>query len=218
MASLSREHHILRGMRAVKTICRKCVTCMRYHAKTETQLMGQLPAHRVNPGSPFEVTGIDFAGPITTKYAYVRRPVLQKSYACVFVCMATKAIHLEAVSELTTASFLASLTRFVDKRGRPHTIYSDNGTNFVGAERELQEAFQFMQKTSTRDAISDQCTTKGITWHFSPKRAPHFGGLWKAAVKAFKYHFRRLTKMFVLPLKRSQPSWDGVKQLSTADH
>lgn len=152
--------------------------------------MGQLPAHQVNPGSLLEVTGIDFAGPITTKYAYTRRPILQKSYACIFVCMATKAIHLEAVSDLTTAAFLASLTRFVDRQGRPHTIYLDNGGNFVGAARELREAFQFIQENPTRDATNDHCTTRGITWHFSPERAPHFGGLWEAAVKSFKHHFR----------------------------
>lgn len=67
-----------------------------------------------------------------------------KTYVALFICFSTKAIHLEAVNELSTAAFLAALRRFIGRRGRPRTIYSDNGTNFIGADRELREVYQFL--------------------------------------------------------------------------
>lgn len=204
MSTLSREFHIIGAMRVVKSVCRKCTTCKRYHAKTENQLMGQLPEHRVNTGAPFDIVGTDFAGPIQTKYVHTRKPVIIKSYICIFVCMATKAVHLEPVSDLTTDAFLACLHRFVSRRGRPTTIYSDNGSNFVGASRELNDMFQLMCEQELQSEIVNYCTSKKITWKFSPERAPHFGGLWGAAVKSMKYHLRRLTKDVRLHFKELQ--------------
>lgn len=198
MSTLGREYYLIQGMAVVKSICRNCVTCKRFHAETERQLMGQLPKCRVIPGSPFNSVGTDFAGPITTKRGYTRKPVLLKSYVCVFVCMTTKAIHLETVSDLTTASFMACLKRFVARRGKPQHIYSDNGTNFVGAFRELEEVYALMRTAKMQTAVNHYCTNDRINWHFSPARAPHFGGIWEAAVKSFKFHLRRITNKLVL--------------------
>ena len=152
--------------------------------------MGQLPAQRVTPGKPFSSVGVDFAGPVLTKYSHTRRPVIIKTYISVFVCMATKAVHLEPVSDLTAASFLACFRRFVDRRGKPLEVFSDNGGNFAGASRELQEAYALLSNIQTD--IQDHCTSLKIIWHFIPERVPHFGGLWEAAVKSMKYHLRRI--------------------------
>ena len=72
------------------------------------------------------------------------------------------------------------------------TIWSDNGTNFVGAARELKEFLTFFESQRTQNAVSDFCTAQGITWKFIPERAPHFGGLWEAAVKSMKSHFKKV--------------------------
>ncbi|CAG7831691.1 unnamed protein product, partial [Allacma fusca] len=88
---------------------------------------------------PFTNVGVDFAGPVILKLSMGRGPKTMKAYIAVFVCFCTKAVNLELVSDLTTASFLASLRRFTARRGLPKTISSDNGSNFVGAKRELQE-------------------------------------------------------------------------------
>ena len=68
-------------------------------------------------------------------------------------------------------------------------MWSDHGTNFVGTNRILKE---FLISKKTESAISDFCTTQGIGWHFIPEKAPHFGGLWEAAVKSFKIHLSRI--------------------------
>lgn len=98
--------------------------------------MGQLPMERVTPDSIFENVGV---GPLYVKYGSVRKPTVLKSYVCVFVSLSVKAVHLELVSDLTTEAFIAALRRFMARRGHPSMIWSDNGTNFRGANRELRE-------------------------------------------------------------------------------
>ena len=101
--------------------------------------MSDLPAARVSPAPPFTSVGIDFAGSLTLKKGHTRKPTYVKSYLCVFLCFATKAVHLELAADLSSEAFIAVLTRFVARRGCPNTIWTDNGSNFVGAQRELQE-------------------------------------------------------------------------------
>ncbi|XP_055543341.1 uncharacterized protein LOC129728893 [Wyeomyia smithii] len=135
--------------------------------------MGNLPESRVVPSPPFAVTGVDYAGPFWTKQGS-RRPAIVKSYVAVYVCMTTKAVHLEAVSDLSTDAFLASLRRLIARRGMIRELHSDNATNFRGANHELR-AF-----------------SREIEWHFIPPDAPEFGGLWEAAVKSCKTHLKRI--------------------------
>ena len=191
-ASLARRFHIIGGRTAIRSITRSCIICRRVAGKPRPPLLGQLPTDRLDPGHIFDRVGVDYAGPIMVKSGSVRRPTLTKSYVCVFVSFTVKAVHLEPVSDLTTAAFLAALRRFVVRRGKPCVIWSDHGTNFVGASRELRELFTFLDRPETRHSISNHCTTQNIEWHFTPEQAPHFGGLWEAAVKSFKQHFRKV--------------------------
>ncbi|XP_024884621.1 uncharacterized protein LOC112462817, partial [Temnothorax curvispinosus] len=111
---------------------------------------------------------------------------ISKAWIAVFTCFATKAVHIELVTELTTESFLAALRRFVARRGICSKIVSDNGTNFVGAARELAEVYEFLRKE--KEAIATYLARQKIEWRFIPPRSPHFGSLWEAAVKATKRH------------------------------
>ena len=147
--------------------------------------MGQLPRARLNPGDVFRDTGVDYAGPLYIKSGPIRRPIFTKCYVAVFVSLSVKAVHLEPVTELTTSAFIATLRRFVARRGLPSTIWSDNGTNFVGAANEIKRLIRDQE-------LSDHCSNRGIQWRFTPEHAPHFGGLWEAAVKSFKMHLRRV--------------------------
>ena len=99
--------------------------------------MGILPPTRTSFTRPFAATDLDFAGQYEIKNFRGRSACYTKRYVCVFVCFATKAIHLEAVSNLTTAAFLAAFNRFVSLRGCPADLYLDNETNFVGAANKL---------------------------------------------------------------------------------
>ena len=112
--------------------------------------------------------------------------------------MTVKAVHLELVSDLSAESFIACLRRFVARRGKPSSIRSDHGTNFVGANRVLKELYAFLLSKKTEEAICDFCSTQGIDWRFIPERAPHFGGLWEAAVKSFKTHLKRIVGNYKL--------------------
>ena len=186
------KYHVLGARQLARTTCRQCVICRKAAAKVENQLMGQLPASRTTPSPPFTMTGIDYAGPFMLKRGHTRKPVLVKSYIAIFVCFATKAVHIEIVSDLTTEAFLAALKRFTLRRGRPSSIHTNNGTNFVGARNDLQELYRFLSSTTAASSINSFLLTNRISWHNIPERAPHFGGLWEAAVKSAKHHLKRV--------------------------
>ncbi|XP_062711484.1 uncharacterized protein LOC134289542 [Aedes albopictus] len=170
---------------------RKCVRCFRV-APPETKLfMGDLPRCRVTQALPFERTGVDFAGPIFVRKGNPRKPVYCKAYVALFVCMVTKCVHIELVSNLTTDAFIAALHRFVARRGIPVHMYSDNATNFAGSSSELHELYSLLHQQLTNDAIQGFCLPKEISWHFIPPRSPHVGGLWEAGVKSAKYLIKR---------------------------
>ncbi|XP_075150903.1 uncharacterized protein LOC142225012 [Haematobia irritans] len=107
--------------------------------------------------------------------------------------LSTKAIHLELCSNLSSESFLAAFTRFAARRGLPSKIMSDNGTNFVGAERKLRHEFKEFLNTTSRD-IAEKYEIHGFEWSFIPPNAPHMGGIWEAGVKSFKIHFRKVSQ------------------------
>lgn len=99
---------------------------------------------------------------------------------------------------MTTEAFLASLDRLVARRGIPLSVSSDCGRNFVGAARHLKEFFSWLTKEEVQMCIADRATTTGFQWHFNPPYAPHFGGLWEAAVKSVKYHLYRVIRDQIL--------------------
>ncbi|XP_073972881.1 uncharacterized protein [Rhodnius prolixus] len=105
---------------------------------------------------------------------------------------ATKAVHFDIASELSTSSFLAAFHRFIARRGLPSKMFSDNGTNFVGAHNELRELGRLLNNPQHQQAVSRAATAAGIDWHFIPPASPHFGGLWEAAIKSAKHHLTRV--------------------------
>jgi hypothetical protein len=148
--------------------------------------MGNLPNHRVQPARPFATTGVDYAGPFYVREIRGRGKKLSKAYIALFICFVTKAIHIELVMDLTTQEFLGALRRFISRHGHPHNLYSENGTNFVGANNELNELFTFLQNQQTQKKIHNNLTEMGINWHFIPAKSPHMGGLWEANIKSVK--------------------------------
>ncbi|XP_011860460.1 PREDICTED: uncharacterized protein LOC105557753 [Vollenhovia emeryi] len=153
------------------------------------QLMGQLPFSRVTQARPFTHTGVDYAGPLTVKTWKGRRAKTCKGWICVFVCFSTSAVHLEAVSDYSTEGFIAAYRRFSSRRGIAHTLHSDCGTNFIGADTALKRLF--IQSTQEHQRISHLLSQDNTRWEFNPPATPHMGGKWKAVVKSIKYHLRR---------------------------
>ncbi|XP_045497496.1 uncharacterized protein LOC123695635 [Colias croceus] len=178
---------------AVRQCIRTCKTCIIDKAKIRTQKMGELPAMRVNQNRAFLNSGVDYAGPIYLKTSRGRGHHCTKGYICLFVCMSTRAIHLEAVTDLTAQAFIAAFRRFVARRGHCENLWSDNGTNFVGAAKELRELFDKGQANITSE-VAAILANDGTTWHFIPPRMPNYGGLWEAGVQSTKRHLIRVNK------------------------
>lgn len=180
------------GMREVKSVIHQCLICFRFKAKPMTQLMGDLPKERFSITRPFMHTGVDFAGPFHLKPSKVRSKTTLKGYLALFVCLTTKAVHLELVSSLTTDDFLQTLRRFIARRGLPQVIFSDNGTNFQGASNKLKDLYSFFKSQDSQLPIHDYLTSNQITWKFIPARSPHWGGIWEAGVRISKHHLVRI--------------------------
>jgi hypothetical protein len=158
---------------------------------TCSQLMGNLPKERVDPQRPFNVVGTDFCGPFYIKCKHARgRFQTHKVYVCLFVCFVLKAVHLEVVFDMTSDAFLACLRRFVARRGKPYQLYSDNGTNYVGAKNVLDSWCSLLKPEDLID-VHKFCSQEGIHWKTIPPRSPNHGGLWEAEVKVFKTHLYR---------------------------
>ncbi|KAL6417917.1 hypothetical protein ACFW04_011576 [Cataglyphis niger] len=186
-----RQHYwIPRGRQMVKAVIHRCVTCARWRGATQKQIMGDLPRLRVTPARPFLRTGVDYAGPIQLRTTKGRGHRSYKAFIAVFVCLSTKAVHLEVVSDYSADAFLAALRRFTARRGLCRSLQSDCGTNFVGADAQLRAFFTASNPAQRR--IADQLANDRIQWRFNPPSAPHFGGLWEAAVKSLKHHLRRV--------------------------
>ncbi|XP_033348712.1 uncharacterized protein LOC117232989 [Bombus vosnesenskii] len=180
------------GRSQVWRTLRRCVRCCRANPPPVEYLMGDLPEARITESRPFTNVGIDYCGPFYIKERRDRNRRKIETYAAIFVCLATKAVHIELVSDLTTDAFLAALRRFISRRRHCATILTDNGTNFVGANRELQELRTLLQSDDHQDRIQNFLADRQIQWRFNPPNSPHFGGLWEVAVKAFKRHLIRV--------------------------
>ncbi|XP_014210009.1 uncharacterized protein LOC106640463 [Copidosoma floridanum] len=113
LVSLRRKYWVLRGREVVRTELSHCFTCKRYKSRTQTQLMDDLPDCRVTPSPPFQKTGVDYAGPFPVQLSKCRGKGTLKGYFVVFVCIATKAIHLQIVEDYSIESFIAAFQRFV---------------------------------------------------------------------------------------------------------
>ncbi|XP_063902582.1 uncharacterized protein LOC135122314 [Zophobas morio] len=177
---IGNQFWIMSAKRAIRRVLSKCLRCFRTQPVSTQPRMGDLPPSRFSKIKPFLRVGVDYAGPFSITMAKTRGAKTLKAYLCLFICFATKALHLELASDLTADAFLAALRRFLARRGRCQHVYSDCGTNFVSAHKQLD---QYM-----REAVQSE----QIHWHFNPPSAPHFGGLWEAGVKSVKTHLVRV--------------------------
>ena len=185
LAAIREAYWIVKGPSTVKRIIDQCVACRRRNQPPGKQIMAHLPAARVTPGEPpFSAVGVDYFGPLKVKY---RRGTV-KRYGCVFTCLAIRAVHIEIAHDLSTDSFIQAVCRFVSRRGAPNELFSDNGTNFRGAEVEVKQMLQNWNQAK----ILDRLREKGIQWHFSAPNASHTGGVWERMIRTIRKNMRAL--------------------------
>ncbi|XP_044248761.1 uncharacterized protein [Drosophila takahashii] len=179
------QYWIINDKTMARSIIHCCVKCTKARPKLMQQIMGNLPVDRVTQARPFFNSGVDYCEPICIHHKLRgKRP--DKAYIAVFCCFATKAVHLELVSDLTTDAFLGALRRFLSRRGRCQTIHCDNATNFVGANNKLKALEEAIFTDKAQAQIIHHCNQRQVDFKFIPPRAPSFGGLWEAAVKSAK--------------------------------
>lgn len=177
---LLQQFWIISAKRAVRRCIAKCTRCYRTRPQPLQPFMSDMPTYRVNQVKPFSIVGVDFGGPFRIKLGQNRGAKIDKAYLCLFVCLATKAVHLEVVSTLSSDGFIAALRRLVGRRGRCSVIHADCGTNFVGARNQFSTLME------------NAAGTEGIEFRFNPPSAPHFGGVWEIQIKAAKSHLYRI--------------------------
>ena len=182
LAAVRQKFWILRGQAAVSKIIRGCVPCKIRSAPRGGRWMSDLPAVRVTPGNrPFHSTFVDLFGPIKVK---VGRSEC-KRYGVIFCCMVTRAVHIEVSETLETSAFLEAYFRFASRRSYPAHMYSDNGSNFTGAEKELARGIA----NWNAKIIDKTLSQKGTQWHFSPPLASHQSGVIERLVRSAKTVF-----------------------------
>ncbi|KMQ92415.1 hypothetical protein RF55_7605 [Lasius niger] len=135
--------------------------------------MGNLPDFRTTPTRPFSHTGVDYAGPILLRTNKGRGHKAQKAFISVIVCLCSRTVHLEVVSDYTAEAFLAAFRRFTSRRSLCTDVHSDCGTNFVGADSALRALFKAASKEA--QGIAASLAEQGVQWHFNPPAAPLSG-------------------------------------------
>ncbi|XP_071576491.1 uncharacterized protein [Temnothorax nylanderi] len=184
------EYWIVGGRAPIRSFILKCVRCARFRKKQAQQVMGPLPIENLTPSRAFLHTGVDYAGPLVLKTWRGRNAKTYKAYIALFVCHITSAIHLELVTDYTTDAFISAYKRFTARRGICATLMSDCGTNFKGADSELQKLF--LSSAKELEDLAVVLANHGTQWKFNPPAAPHFGGKWEAGVRSVKFHLKRV--------------------------
>ena len=181
LSVLRERFWIPKGLQTVKKIRRSCVQCQRVHGRPQIPQMAPLPPFRVNETlQVFQEVGVDYTGAFTTVQG--RGKTRLKRYGCIFTCMVTRAVHIEISASMDTSDFIDCLIRFVARRGRPSNLYSDNGTNFVGASGEMRQLVGSLDQNT----IQEFTARNGFNFIFNPPWSPHFGGAWESMVKSLK--------------------------------
>ena len=107
---------------------------------------------------------------------------MQPTVGCLFTCLKTRAVHIEVAHSLNSDSFLCAFVRFVARGGAPAELYSDNGTNFVGAKGDALAAIERWIHDKMRSKLLDQCTN----WHFGTPKCSHAGGVWERMIRTVR--------------------------------
>ncbi|XP_055632494.1 uncharacterized protein LOC129772975 [Toxorhynchites rutilus septentrionalis] len=191
LATIRQRFWPLQGLQLARRVVRKCITCFRCRPRLSQQIMAPLPSVRITPARVFSHSGMDYCGPFLVR-PLSGRGASVKIYVALFVCLVVKAVHLEVVSDLSSAACINAVKRFVARRGRVLQLHCDNATAFVGADRELKALRQEYLRQFRTEEWDNYCSENSITFCFIPARSPHFGGIWEAGIKSFKHHFRRI--------------------------
>ena len=208
LANLSTKYWIPAAREEIRQWENECNECKRRKARVAQQIMAPLPLVRLRlPLRAFVRVSVDYGGPFITVQGRGKRR--EKRWLCLFTCLTCRAVHLEMSFGLDTDSFLKCFVRMASRQGYPQEIVSDRGTNFIGADRELRELLDALD----RDKIKDQTVNKGVKWFFNPPLAPHFGGVHEVMIKAAKRAIRAILSDADVNDEELMTTFTGVEAL-----
>lgn len=175
---LRQRYWVIHLRPTVRAIEKECSICRIRRARPRAPIMGDLPRARLDAfHRPFTNCGVDYFGPMTVKVGRRR----EKRWGALFTCLTTRAVHIEVVTSLTTDSAIMALRRMAARRGWPRLMYSDNATNFRGADQELRAAYN-----EWSSALKDEGWKHRMEWRYIPPGAPNQGGAWERLVRSVK--------------------------------
>ncbi|XP_065079912.1 uncharacterized protein LOC135702797 [Ochlerotatus camptorhynchus] len=167
-----------------------CQRCKNDRVIPRPPIMADLPAARLAAFErPFTHVGVDYFGP----YEVVIGRRVEKRWGMLATCLTIRAIHIEVVHSLNTDSCIMAMRNFISRRGKPRVIYSDRGTNFIGAKREMTEA----EESVNQNELMREFVDAGTTWEFLPPSSPHMGGSWERLIGSVKKNL-----MAILPARK----------------
>lgn len=191
ICEIRRSYWIPRLRRVLRKCISNCNICKLHRSLPSAPLMGSLPEDRLTPYvRPFSYTGLDYFGPVTVSIGRRR----EKRWVALFTCLTIRAIHLEIAYDLSTDACIVAIRNFINRRGTPTKLRSDNGKNFIGADRiakQFSEVFDVVR-------VQDELSNKGIEWSFNCPHNPAAGGAWERMVQCVKRVLR-------FTLKESSP-------------
>ncbi|XP_043064089.1 uncharacterized protein LOC122320078 [Drosophila ficusphila] len=187
IAQIRTRFWVTKMRRVIKEVISSCNECKLQRTRPMPPIMGPLPEDRLEAGGwPFKYTGLDYFGPLLVTVSRHG----EKRWVALFTCLTTRAIHLELAHDLSTDSCIIAIRNFVCRRGPVHRLRSNNGKNFVGADR---EARRFGDVFET-ERIQSELSSRSIDWVFNCPTNPSEGGVWERMVQCVKRVLRHTLK------------------------
>ncbi|XP_067946371.1 uncharacterized protein [Watersipora subatra] len=174
----SSGYWILGGSSLVASYIHSCIQCRKQRRPTESQKMADLPSERVNSAPPFTYVGCDCFGPFIVKE---NRKEL-KRYGVIFTCMASRAIHVEVLDDMSTDAFINALRCFIAIRGPIRQLHTDRGTNFIGAANEFAKTF----KEGSHNKFTKFAQSNHFDFVTNPPHSSHMGGAWERHIRTIR--------------------------------
>ena len=185
LGELRSRFWVPKGRQVAKKIISECVICKKEQGKPyQAPPAAALPDFRVKQAPPFSKVGVDFAGPL---YVKGENGQMTKAYIALFTCCVTRAIHLEMVRDLSTATFVRCLRRFAARRGTPTLIVSDNAKTFKATEKVLRKLYD-------NPEVRAHLENERVEWRYNLERAPWWGGFFERLVGTVKRSLRKVLK------------------------
>ena len=175
------EFYVVQGSKLAKRVRQRCTLCRLIDQITVGQKMGKIPLHLLQEAPVFNYVQLDIFGPWVVR-GEVQKRTTGKCWGVLFVCLNSRAVHIEFIAGYDTDSFLLGFQRFKSIRGWPAKVYSDPGSQLVAADKELRS----MWKSMDMDKVSKELSLHGTEWLFSPADSPHRQGVVKSLIGSVK--------------------------------